>query len=77
MSNTVALKLTQIGNSVGVVLPKEMLARLKLQKGDSLYVTEIPDGVKLRPYDAEFAEQMEVAREIMRKRRNVLRELAK
>jgi putative addiction module antidote len=77
MSTAVALKVTQIGNSVGVILPKEMLARLKVGKGDSLYVTEVPDGVTLRPYDAEFAEQMEVAREIMRKRRNVLRELAK
>lgn len=74
---SIVLKVTQIGNSVGVILPKEMLARLKVQKGDSLYVTEIPDGVKLRPYDEEFAQQMEVAREIMRKRRNVLRELAK
>lgn len=77
MSASVALKVTQIGNSVGVILPKEMLARLKVQKGDSLFVTEVPDGVTLRPYDAEFAEQMELAREIMRKRRNVLRELAK
>jgi len=77
MSASVALKLTQVGNSVGVILPKEMLARLKLQKGDSLFVTELPDGVTLRPYDAEFAEQMTLAREIMRKRRNVLRELAK
>lgn len=75
--SSIALKVTQIGNSAGVILPKEMLARLKVQKGDSLFVTEVPDGVTLRPYDAEFAEQMELAREIMRKRRNVLRELAK
>ncbi len=75
--STIALKVTQIGNSAGVILPKEVLARLKVQKGDSLFVTELPDGVTLRPYDAEFAEQMELAREIMRKRRNVLRELAK
>jgi putative addiction module antidote len=77
MSNTVALKVTQIGNSVGVILPKEVLARLKVQKGDSLFVTDLPDGVALRAYDEEFAEQMALAREIMRKRRNVLRELAK
>lgn len=77
MSTSVALKLTQIGNSVGVILPKEVLARLKVQKGDSLFVTDLPDGVALRPYDQEFAEQMAVAREIMRERRNVLRELAK
>ena len=77
MSASVALKVTQIGNSVGVILPKEMLARLKVQKGDSLFVTDLPDGVALRPYDAEFAEQMELAREIMKEYRDVLRELAK
>ena len=77
MSTSVALKVTQIGNSVGVILPKEVLARLKVQKGDSLFVTDLPDGVALRAYDEEFAEQMALAREIMRKRRNVLRELAK
>ena len=48
-----------------------------MQKGDSLFVTDLPDGVALRPYDQEFAEQMELARQIMRERRNVLRELAK
>ena len=77
MSTSVALKLTQIGNSVGVILPKEVLARLKVQKGDSLFVTDLPDGVALRPYDQEFAEQMELPRQIMRERRNVLSELAK
>ena len=77
MSTSVALKLTQIGNYVGVILPKEVLARLKVQKVDSLFVTDLPDGVALRPYDQEFAEQMELARQIMRERRNVLRELAK
>ncbi len=77
MSNSVSLKVTQIGNSVGVILPKEVLARLKVQKGDSLFVTDLPDGVALRPYDAEFAEQMELAREIMKEYRDVLRELAK
>ena len=77
MSATTALKVTQIGNSVGVILPKEVLARLKVQKGDSLFLTDLPDGVALRPYDDEFAEQMVLAREIMRKRRHVLRELAK
>ena len=72
-----ALKLTQIGNSVGVILPKEVLARLKVGKGDSLFVTEVPDGVALRPYDEQFEQQMALAREIMKKRRAVLRELAK
>ncbi len=71
------LKLTQIGNSVGVILPKEVLARLKLEKGDSLYLTDTPDGVRLTSQDPVFEAQMKAARQIMRKRRNVLRELAK
>jgi putative addiction module antidote len=72
-----ALKLTQIGNSVGVILPKELLAKLKLEKGDTLYVTDSPDGVRLTPHDPAFEAQMEAAREIMKRRRAVLRELAK
>ncbi len=71
------LKLTQIGNSVGVVLPKEALSKLKLEKGDSVYLTESPDGFRLTPYDPAFEEQMAVARKVMKKRRAVLRELAK
>jgi len=72
-----ALKLTQIGNSVGVILPKEILARLKLEKGDSVFVTDAPGGVTLTPYDPAFEDQMAAARRIMKKRRDVLRELAK
>ena len=73
-----ALKLTQIGNSVGLILPKELLARLKLEKGDTLFVTEAAQGaVMLSPYDAEFESQMSAARKIMKERRQVLRELAK
>ena len=73
-----ALKLTQIGNSVGVILPKEMLAKLNLGKGDMVFLTEAPaGGYNLSPYDAGFERQMEAARRIMKKRRNVLRELAK
>jgi len=71
------LKLTQIGNSVGVILPKEVLARLKLQKGDTLFVTDTPDGVALTAYDPVVESQMEAARGIMKRRRHVLRELAK
>lgn len=71
------LKLTQIGNSVGVILPKEVLARLKVEKGDTIYLTDSDDGMRLTPHDPNFATQMTAAREIMRKRRNVLRELAK
>ena len=72
-----ALKLTQIGNSVGVILPKEVLARLKLEKGDTVFVTDAVDGIKLTPYSADFEAQMTAAREVMKKRRHVLRELAK
>jgi putative addiction module antidote len=72
-----ALKLTQIGNSLGVILPKEILARLKVEKGDQLFLTEAPDGYRVSNSDPEFAVQMKAAEEIMRKRRNVLRELAK
>ena len=73
-----AIKLTQIGNSVGVILPKEVLAGMKLGKGDTVYLTQTADGgATLSPYDDEFARQMEAARRVMKKRRNVLRELAK
>ena len=72
-----ALKLTQIGNSVGVILPKEVLARLKLEKGDTVFVTDAANGVMLTPYSTEFEVQMTAARRVMKKRRDVLRELAK
>ena len=71
------LKLTQIGNSLGVILPREILARLKLEKGDALFVTDAPGAVTLTPYDPVFEGQMAEARQIMKKRRDVLRELAK
>ncbi|MGB5101932.1 MAG: AbrB/MazE/SpoVT family DNA-binding domain-containing protein [Steroidobacteraceae bacterium] len=71
------LKLTSIGNSVGVVLPKELLARLKLGKGDTVYVTESPDGYRITPYDPDFESAMEAARKVMKERRAALRELAK
>jgi putative addiction module antidote len=71
------LKITQIGNSMGVILPKEVLARLKLEKGDTLFLTDAPGGVMLTPYDAVFESQMRSARQIMKSRRDVLRELAK
>lgn len=72
-----ALKLTAIGNSVGATFSKEVLAKLKVGKGDTIYLTESPDGFRLTPYNPEFVEQMEAARSIMKKRRNALRQLAK
>ena len=70
------LKVISVGNSNGIILPKETLARMNVQKGDSLYLTEGPEGIRLVPYDEEFAAQMEAAREIMRENRDVLQRLA-
>lgn len=70
------LKITTIGNSAGVILPKELLARLRLEKGDELYALETPGGIKLTTYDPQLAAQMEVAEKIMREDRQVLHKLA-
>lgn len=75
MTNT--LKLSRIGNSVGVILPKEVLAKLRVREGDALYLTEAPDGYRISQYDPEFARQIEIAKEVMRRRRDALHELAK
>ena len=71
------LKIVRIGNSAGIVLPKEVLARLRVGLGDALYLTEAPDGVRLTAADPGFAAKMEAAEEIMREDRDILRELAK
>ena len=71
------MKLIAIGNSVGITLPKELLARLGVQKGDTLYAVETENGIRLTTSDPDFEAQMEVARRIMKRRRAVLRELAK
>ena len=71
------LKLTQIGNSVGVILPKEILARLKLEKGDLVYVTDAANGVMLTPYDPALDEQIKAGREFMREFRDTFHQLAK
>jgi len=72
-----ALKLTQIGNSLGVILPKEVLARLKLEKGDTLFITESANGVNLTPYDPTLDKQIEIGREFMREFRDTFHQLAK
>jgi len=71
-----AAKVIAIGNSTGIILPKEILVRLKVEKGDSLYITEDPEGIRLTPFDQDFATQMEAAREVMRENRDVLKRLA-
>jgi putative addiction module antidote len=72
-----ALKLRSVGNSVGAILPREVLDRLHVTEGSTLYLTEAPDGVRLTPYSPEFEQQMAAAQKIMRNRRDALRELAK
>ena len=71
------LKVTQIGNSLGVILPKEILARLKLEKGDAVFVTDTPGGVTLTPYDPTVDEQVALGRDFMREYRDTFRQLAK
>jgi putative addiction module antidote len=72
-----ALKLTQIGNSVGLILPKEILARLKLEKGDTVFVTEAANGINLTPFDPTIEQQLELGREFMREFRDTFHQLAK
>lgn len=71
------LKITKIGNSAGVILPKEVLARLRAGVGDTLHITEAPDGIRITAADPSFADKMAVAERIMREDRDILRELAK
>lgn len=71
------LKLTQIGNSIGVILPKEVIARLKLAKGDSIFITETPDGFAITPYDPALDDQIKAGREFMQEYRDTFHQLAK
>lgn len=70
------LKLTTIGNSTGIILPKELLEKLRVGKGDVLHVLETPKGIELTPWNEDFEKQMDVAERIMREDRDVLRKLA-
>lgn len=73
----VALKIIKIGNSAGVVLPKELLVKLRAGLGDTLYVSETPDGVRVTASNPEFEAKMALAEQIMRDDRDILRALAK
>ena len=70
-------KVMKVGNSLGLILPKDVLARMKLSVGDSLFLIEDPGGFRLTPYDPEFEEQMAIAKDVMKSDRDILRELAK
>lgn len=73
----VELKVRKFGNSLGVVLPKEIITRLNAKDGEKLYLTETPDGYRLSPYDPGFEEKMTKAKDIMSRYRNTLHVLAK
>jgi putative addiction module antidote len=71
------LKITTVGASAGLILNKEVMTRLRVKKGDSLYLTEAPGGFRVTPYDPEFERQITAAEEIMHEDRDVLRALSK
>ncbi len=71
------LKARPVGNSTGFTLPREATDRLKIQNGDSIYLTESPDGYRLTPYNPDFEHQMEKAESIMRRYKEALHHLAK
>jgi putative addiction module antidote len=70
------LKITTIGNSTGIILPKELLEKLRVSKGDTLFAVETSKGIELTAYNPEVAEQMKLAEQVMREDRNALRKLA-
>ncbi len=70
------LKVVTVGNSVGVVLSKDILEKLRVQKGDSIFAVETSRGIELTPYNPELAEQMKIAEQVMREDRDALRKLA-
>lgn len=71
------VKLVPIGNSTGIIIPKEVLSRLRIGQGDLLSLGEVPGGIELRPSDPDFDAQLAAARAVMNKRKSVLHELAK
>ena len=71
-----SVKVTTVGSSTGIVLPKEVLERLNLRRGDTVYLTETPGGVHITPYRQDFSEAIEVGRRVMRRYRNTLKKLA-
>jgi len=71
------VKVTAIGNSMGILLPKEALSKLKSEKGDTLYLIESPDGYTITPYQQDFESQMNAAESVMKRYRNALHKLAK
>ena len=71
------LKISRIGNSAGLLLPREALAKLRVEQGDSVFLTEMPDGYRITPYDPAFEKKMAKTEEIMARYRNTLHALSK
>ncbi len=72
-----SLKLTKLGTSTGTIIPKEMLARMKVEKGDTLFAIETKEGYLITPYDPAIAEQLDAGREFMKDYRETFKALAK
>ena len=70
------IKIRQVGNSLGATIPKEVLEKLRVEEGDTVFVTETPDGVKLSAYDPEFEKAMAIYKQGSHKYRNAMKELA-
>jgi putative addiction module antidote len=70
------VKIIPVGNSAGVILPKEVLAKMNVEKGDTLYLAETPSGFQISPYDEEFSAKMEVAERVIRRYRDAFKKLA-
>jgi putative addiction module antidote len=71
------LKLRKVGNSVAMIVPKQVRQKMGVKEGDAVYLTETPDGYRISPYDPEFSRQMKIARKVQAKHRDALHELAK
>jgi putative addiction module antidote len=71
------IKLRKVGNSVAMIVPKQVRQKMGVKEGDAVYLTETPDGYRISPYDPEFGRQMELARKVQAKHRAALHELAK
>ena len=76
-NRTMELKLRKVGNSLALIVPKNVRQKMGVKEGDAVYLTETPDGYQISPYDPEFARQMELARKVQAKHRDALHELAK
>lgn len=71
------IKLRKVGNSVAMIVPKQVRQKMGVEEGDAVYLTETPEGYRISPYDPEFSRQMKLARKVQAKHRAALHELAK